>query len=656
MKAVKYIISFIILFVGMLIIGESQIFHLDNFYTEFDNTTMYLQPNTTEEEMVTDILNAANRNEVDVFTFKRSPRSSFLTEYDIYGTSGVKKYITENLNIKERKYTSLFLGNINFAFHDFKNITGIESFKDYYVIGSKEKVHQFKIELIDKYAGNHPQVGFVSNESKKNTVAIWLLITSIILLLSFYDMSLQKKENLIRVSMGERISRIIWNNILLDSLMFLILFVAILYILSNFTNVYFMFGISLLSFFLLLLANSLLYFNMYFYDLKKVFSNSIGSKKMLSLNYSLKIVTTITTIFIISSNLALIFESYNLYKQKSFFKEHSDYYYTRLEYNPLLSKSDAMPETITESEKVQSTFYKKFFKEFDATLLASTGDLLNGKGILANKNTFDYLSKEIKELKEIPLNKDIYFLLPKNFPDDTILDTELNEIVKFYQGDNFNYDYGVIFYENNVDIISIDENHIYGSKFVENPIIIYNNIAAEELEKRNDVTQKVNFVHEIMYKITNEKFNKFVEDRDLTNQIVTKTNVFENYNNKWIAAKRILYINFIFSILILLLEFMIISSILKMEYEVNAIELSIKKVLGHSMLEKNKKIILMTVVTTLLSIISAIVVALIINFEEIYYLTIGGSIILVLEVSIIWFYIHKIENSKIQKILKGGNI
>lgn len=640
----------------MLIIGESHIFRLDSFYTEFAETTMYLQSNTTEGEMVNDILDSANRNEVEVFAFIRSPRSTFLTEYDIYGTSGVEEYINENLNIFEKEYTSLFLGNINFTFNDIKNISGIENIHDFYIIGNKEQVHQFKMNLIDKYAGNHPKEGFVSNDSRNNTVAIWLLIISIILVLSFYDVVLQKRENVIRVSLGERIGKIIQKNILVDSVVFVLSFVIILYILSNFTNVYYMFEISLYSFYFLLFANGLLYLNMYFYNLKEVFSNVKGSKNMLSINYSLKAVTSIITIFIISSNLALIIESYNLYKQKTFFEEHADYYYTRLEYKPTLNIDGTMPNTLTESANVQAKFYREFFEKFDATLLASMDNLLNGKGIIANKNAFDYLSNEIKELNNLTLNKDIYFLLPEELSDNSTTIDELNQAVKFYQSDD-NYNYDIIYYEKNLDIIAIDENHIYGSKFVENPIIIYNNMTAEKLENQIDESYKINFVHEIMYKISNDdEFKQFVEEHDLTNQIVSRTNVLENYNNKWTSAKRVLYINFIFSVLVLVLEFIIISSILKMEYEVNAIELSIKKVLGHSMLEKNRKIILMTVITTTLSILSAVIVAIMMNLEKVYYLALGGIIIVVLELSVTWFYIQKIESAKIQKILKGGNI
>ncbi|MEA4826955.1 MAG: hypothetical protein VB130_10010 [Clostridium sp.] len=90
MKWIKYIISFCIIFIGFLIIGESHIFYLDNFYTPYANTTLYLQSGTTSEEMVNDIMNSAERNEVQVFTFIKSHPSFYLSKYDIYGTSSAE--------------------------------------------------------------------------------------------------------------------------------------------------------------------------------------------------------------------------------------------------------------------------------------------------------------------------------------------------------------------------------------------------------------------------------------------------------------------------------------------------------------------------------------------------------------------------------------
>ena len=69
MKRIKYIISIIIIVVGLIIIGESYIFHLRDFYTQFSNTTLYLQPNTENEEMKNDILDSAEKNGVEVFCY-----------------------------------------------------------------------------------------------------------------------------------------------------------------------------------------------------------------------------------------------------------------------------------------------------------------------------------------------------------------------------------------------------------------------------------------------------------------------------------------------------------------------------------------------------------------------------------------------------------
>ena len=122
MKLIKYIISFCVMFIGILIIGESHTFYLDNFYNQYDNTTLYLQDNTKSKEMITDIINSAVNNKVEVFTFKRSQSGVKTIEYDIYGTIGVEKNINKVSNIFEGKYTSLFLGDINFKFNDIRSI------------------------------------------------------------------------------------------------------------------------------------------------------------------------------------------------------------------------------------------------------------------------------------------------------------------------------------------------------------------------------------------------------------------------------------------------------------------------------------------------------------------------------------------------------
>ena len=230
--------------------------------------------------MIRDTLDSAERHEVEVFTFVRSTPTAFQTKYEIYGTSGVESYINKNLHIYEKEYPSLFLEDIQFTFYDLAHIQGLDKIHEFFVIGSMEKVKQFKGDLINKYAGNLPREGYVDHDARNTIIAIWLLMMSIILLLTYYDVIFQKRENLIRVSMGEPISHIIWRNILADSFVYIVLFALIVIFLLPATSVLFGFEISLLSFAALIIFNALLYLNLYVYNLKEVFSNAkAGSRK-----------------------------------------------------------------------------------------------------------------------------------------------------------------------------------------------------------------------------------------------------------------------------------------------------------------------------------------------------------------------------------------
>lgn len=274
---------------------------------------------TTSDEMKEDIIKASADNNVDVFTFKRTQTNISLINYEIYGTSKVKELISEESNISQETYRSMFLGNINFIFNNLRDLDNLEKYNDYYVIGDKSNVQQFKMDLINKYAGNHPKAGYFDKESVLNIIGVWVLIMSIILLLTYYDIVCKRKENIIKITMGESIRNIFLKNVLLDSFSFITIFILTTNILSKYTNVFFYLKISIIAFLFLILFNSLLYINLYFYDIKESFSNSQSSKYMLSINYFLKLITTIITICIITSNLVLVFQGFNMYKQKDFF-------------------------------------------------------------------------------------------------------------------------------------------------------------------------------------------------------------------------------------------------------------------------------------------------------------------------------------------------
>src|SRR5690625_3011671 len=164
------------------------------------------------------------------------------------------------------------------------------------------------------------------------------------------------------------------------------------------------------------------------------------------------------------------------------------------------------------------------------------------------------------------------------------------------------------------------------------------------------------YAHDIMYLISDDEYQSFITKHNLIDEIHIKTNVYDLYTYNWSIIKRGIIISSVLLSLVLILELIIINLILRLEYEINSIELSIKKVLGYSTWEKNKRIIFITLSATVMSIMLSLIVHYIFAVSQASYLLYCCVIILIIYLIFIFFSIAKIEKSKIQNILKGGTL
>jgi hypothetical protein len=196
---------------------------------------------------------------------------------------------------------------------------------------------------------------------------------------------------------------------------------------------------------------------------------------------------------------------------------------------------------------------------------------------------------------------------------------------------------------------------VYETKMVKNPIVFLNNYPANNIQEPIGTDFK-SYLLETMYKPSDTELTRFIKENHLTDQIIIKTNVYENYKQQLKKAKRILYINIAFSVLILFLEFLILSLVIRLEYNLHALEFSVKKILGHSMIEKNKRLIFLTIIITVMSTIISALVGLKFGLTEVRSVLAVGFIILLLEFFAIFYCISKVERAQVPKILKGGNL
>ncbi|WP_313635612.1 DUF1430 domain-containing protein, partial [Exiguobacterium sp.] len=169
--------------------------------------------------------------------------------------------------------------------------------------------------------------------------------------------------------------------------------------------------------------------------------------------------------------------------------------------------------------------------------------------------------------------------------------------------------------------------------------------------------QLSNVLHaDVMYDLDQGAFQDYVAEKQMTNELVLQTNAWGKYLGIWEAAKRLMNMNLIFAVLILSLELLVIWTVLRLEYQVNAIELSVQKVMGYSIWQKNRRLIVSTMGITLVSTLAVALTAYILEFSSPGLLLAGGGLLLVAEGVLLIWLIRKIERANVQRILKGGNL
>ena len=91
-----------------------------------------------------------------------------------------------------------------------------------------------------------------------------------------------------------------------------------------------------------------------------------------------------------------------------------------------------------------------------------------------------------------------------------------------------------------------------------------------------------------------------------------------------------------------------------MAYESNARELTIKKVMGYTLVERFKSFFILTCVICGLSLTGALLFKVFFGIGVLGYLAWGSIIVFLVDVSILFYLTRKNDNLQIQKVLKGG--
>ena len=96
--------------------------------------------------------------------------------------------------------------------------------------------------------------------------------------------------------------------------------------------------------------------------------------------------------------------------------------------------------------------------------------------------------------------------------------------------------------------------------------------------------------------------------------------------------------------------------IVKLEYQINAKLLAVQKILGYSLFQKSKAVLLVNLYAALISISTVCVCCVMFKISGWYTVAISSIILFLIETIFLFFFIIKTEKSSVPSILKGGSL
>lgn len=656
MKKIKIIVIYLLITIGFMFSGELFILYLDGFqesYYQSGFDFVNREADIEEEEVIQDFLNAGKAYDVDFFFLDSKIISAYAKEITIFGTPNALKTLQAK-GILEGKHNSLFMGETQVRYEDFSNIKTIEKFKDSYYIGDQsqlEAMRLFKASLVDKYSGGLPKLFSSDKETWLNLFSVWFIIFGLILLLTIYEIISLKKEIMVRITLGEDVRAVFGKNALADIAILASALLSVPFLLSSLSNSNVLFKIQTLApaFMVFMIANTLINAAILRINFKKDIVTRRSGGGLLAANYILKTMTTILTLIVLSSNFAILAQGYLMHKQGDFFSAHKDYSYYKLNYRV----NNHLGKTISDTETMNQEFYKRFQK-FSLQYNDLTANYSSPYPvILINRNSFKEISRLNNALVEAiqSADEDYYILIPPGISEDSLEYTIANHIFTTFWGRNIDSSIKTKLYDDDISLVGVHNMEKYVSRPMENPIILFNNTIQQIDESQAD--KAMYYAYSTLYNIPEQDFNNFIEEYQLSDQIVVKSNVLDVYEYNWAIMSRNMKLIVILSFFLLALEIALISFLIKLEYRFNAMELALKKVLGYSLYARNKRLILITLVVFLLSIILAFFLRGLLGIAEGANLIWGGLILLAVELVFIAKKAGAMEKANVPAILKG---
>lgn len=656
MRRIKFIVLFLAFMLGFILQCEVFQTELWNFDKSYYMTSAYNVPMEQMQGFLKDLSNTAEKYDVYVFSTFMSEQSNYEMLLNIYSDGDeVRQILARNNNIEECIYHSLFNGTTRISYHPFMDLYELENSYSNFVnyIGNTENIQKVYDDICQIYDVTPPD--YLESTEKDMIVVVWLLMILLMLVMNCVDVIRRKKEVVVRISLGESVVRIILKSVVMDLLIDGIAYALARIFVFRFMSGEYQWKLAFCIFLLGSILSSCIYITFAFYDIRRAFSNVNDSKSVLFFMYGLKVAVTLVTVFTISANLSSLHANVLVKNEGRIISQYGDCFYFTL--RDLSAMSYGLSG---EDEKQRETIYSKAWKgiyesDYDKITPIICVNILDGDSehILVNENA-KYMLQGFKELFiEKAGDSDIVVFIPKRMDNNATRMDVSDDLESFVKTNEKPLNIQYIIYETNETFTYMSAQAVCGIKSTVNPIIIYQNNGEIQINGNKLVDFAGN---EILYNISDETLKEIDEKYELSSHgfDLVRTNVQDFYNYRKSFVTRLVSFLSSLCVVVFLLQVILILTINALEYRLNALELSLKKILGYGLWTKNKKSIIFSVGVDLFAVFVLSMAGFFVDIFNIPLCILTGLIIAVVELFVVMWNIFLIEKGSVHKALKGG--
>lgn len=641
-----------------------------NYIADFTDQFVYFEVSEKDIELRKEICSTIERlakeNETNVFAAQKMAENSFSYFRTVYADEETARLLQSKYGVHAGEYTSIFSGATVIKTAAYSEIAENKDVVRFYFTGNSATVQGIRDLVNSRFAASYIRTE-KTNANHWLIISVWLIFALLILLMTWFDIQFQKKENFVQISLGRSRLRIILKNALTDTLAYTGIYLGLYLILGRYSYLGYKQHISLPIFFGAVLLSAALYFTLYKIDFKEVLQGANIGAATVSNFYVLKALTMIVTVAALSSNIILITSNGEALRQYKKIEEFEDYSFLGVnEQFSYFIDDEANDEREIYWDSVKTLIFYDLLKEnksaFSIRCLSGYED---EDYLLINSNAAKLLNM-FPEIEDMEESEESLILIPSNYAnkEETLsyalscLEMSFGSAAKSipYSSDIYNKNEKVLCFTSN-DPVNVP---LRFTRF-KNPIIVYitpSSKTLNALDPSSVSTIATNCFRDIMFEVTDKDIDEIEEKYELEKNgfYLTKEKVTDRFEHYRASMMRIVLLNSVISVFLLLLEIAVISTLIKLEYKAHATELSLKKILGYSIYNKCKMLFMLNIYAAAIGIVTVVIISLMFKYSLWYAVVLTGVALLVFEWMIIALNILRLEITSVPKILKGGSL